>query len=180
MIAEIIINITAKNLQQTFSYEVPPHLDIQLGARVQVPFGHRQEEGIVVALHDKLPDSAAFVLKPVTRVLSSLKGFQEEMLETARWISEYYLCNISDALRLFMIEKKGLLSKEFLVPGNRDACETAEEYAVFDYVGVREKIDSKQLSQRFPQISLEVLLRRHILLEQPFLINKIADKTEPW
>ena len=55
------------------------------------------------ALHDKLPDSAAFVLKPVMRVLSSLKGFQEEMLETARWISEYYLCNISDALRLFMV-----------------------------------------------------------------------------
>jgi primosomal protein N' (replication factor Y) len=79
-----------------------------------------------------------------------------------------------------MIEKKGLLSKNFLVPGNRDACETAEEYAVFDYVGAREKIDAKQLSQRFPQISLEVLLRRQILQEQPFLINKIADKTEPW
>nr|WP_308590573.1 hypothetical protein [uncultured Megasphaera sp.] len=39
-IAEIIINTTAKRLQQTFSYIVPDHLDVRIGSRVLVPFGH--------------------------------------------------------------------------------------------------------------------------------------------
>ena len=49
VIAEIIINTTAKRLQQTFSYTVPDHLAVRVGSRVIVPFGFRREEGIVVA-----------------------------------------------------------------------------------------------------------------------------------
>ena len=45
MIAEIIINTTAKRLQQTFSYTVPDGLAVRVGSRVLVPFGHRREEG---------------------------------------------------------------------------------------------------------------------------------------
>ncbi len=52
MIAEIIINTTAKRLQQTFSYTVPDHLAVRVGSRVIVPFGFRREEAIVVALHE--------------------------------------------------------------------------------------------------------------------------------
>ena len=51
MIAHVIINITAKGLQKTFTYLVPDSLKerIVIGARVLVSFGTRREEGIVVS-----------------------------------------------------------------------------------------------------------------------------------
>lgn len=116
MIAEIIINTTAKRIQQTFSYIVPDEMDVRVGSRVAVPFGTRREEGIVVALrpHRDVQDTS-YTLKPIDSVLSSRAGFQEEMIETALWISQYYLCNLADALRLFMIEKKALVVKDGVV-----------------------------------------------------------------
>ena len=75
-IAEIIINTTAKRLQQTFSYIVPDHLDVRIGSRVLVPFGHRREEGIVVALREHLDEAPAFELKPIEGLLSMQTGFQ--------------------------------------------------------------------------------------------------------
>ena len=47
MVADIIINITAKQVQQTFSYVIPDGLPVRTGSRVLVPFGPRREEGIV-------------------------------------------------------------------------------------------------------------------------------------
>lgn len=41
MVADIIINTTAKRLQQTFSYIVPDGMAVHVGSRVQVPFGRR-------------------------------------------------------------------------------------------------------------------------------------------
>ena len=79
MIAEIIINTTAKRLQQTFSYTVPDGLVVRVGSRVLVPFGHRREEGIVVALHEQLDEPIRFhsLNCPVEGLLSTQTGFQE-------------------------------------------------------------------------------------------------------
>lgn len=97
MVADIIINTTAKRLQQTFSYIVPDGMAVHVGSRVQVPFGRRQEEGIVVAVSERNAGEYAYELKPISAVLSAQAGFQEEMIETASWISRYYLCNLADA-----------------------------------------------------------------------------------
>ena len=83
MIADIIINTTAKRLQQTFSYIVPDGMAVRVGSRVRVPFGRRQEEGIVVAVSEREAREYAYELKPICAVLSSQAGFQEEMIETA-------------------------------------------------------------------------------------------------
>ena len=80
MFAEIIINTTAKRLQQTFSYIVPEGMAVRVGSRVLVPFGHRREEGIVVALQEHLAEPVDFTLKPIEGLLSTQTGFQEEMI----------------------------------------------------------------------------------------------------
>ena len=110
MIAHVIINITAKGLQKTFTYLVPDSLKerIVIGARVLVPFGTRREEGIVVSTEDELTQIPEFKLKPIQAVLSVQPGKQDEIMATALWISQYYVCNLADALRLFFIEKHGI------------------------------------------------------------------------
>lgn len=179
MIAEIIINTTAKRLQQTFSYTVPDHLAVRVGSRVIVPFGFRREEGIVVALHEELAEPADFTLKPIEGVLSSQTGFQEEMIETALWIRDYYVCNLSDALRLFMIDKRGLIRQEVLSLGPTPAT-TAEGRTIQLYVADKGKVEKGALSRKFGRDLISRLLAEKSLGSESFLKNKIADKMEDW
>ncbi len=179
VIAEIIINTTAKRLQQTFSYTVPDHLAVRVGSRVIVPFGFRREEGIVVALHEELAEPADFTLKPIEGVLSSQTGFQEEMIETALWIRDYYVCNLSDALRLFMIDKRGLVRQEVLSLGPTPAT-TAEGRTIQLYVADKGKVEKGALSRKFGRDLISRLLAEKSLGSESFLKNKIADKMEDW
>ncbi|MDY2966214.1 MAG: primosomal protein N' [Megasphaera massiliensis] len=179
MIAEIIINTTAKRLQQTFSYTVPNHLAVRVGSRVVVPFGFRREEGIVVALHEELAEPADFTLKPIEGLLSSQTGFREEMIETALWIRDYYVCNLSDALRLFMIDKRGLIRREVLSLGPTPAT-TAEGRSVQLYVADKGRVEKGALGRKFGRDLVSRLLAEKGLCSESFLKNKIADKLEDW
>ena len=179
VIAEIIINTTAKRLQQTFSYTVPNHLAVRVGSRVVVPFGFRREEGIVVALHEELAEPADFTLKPIEGLLSSQTGFREEMIETALWIRDYYVCNLSDALRLFMIDKRGLVRREVLSLGPTPAT-TAEGRSVQLYVADKGRVEKGALGRKFGRDLVSRLLAEKGLCSESFLKNKIADKMEDW
>lgn len=114
VIAEVIINRPAKQLNKPFSYEVPEAFGrIQPGTRVAVPLGHSKEEGIVIGCTQTsgIVDSevrADYTLKPILDILDDTPWFTEEMLSTANYLSHYYITPYSDTLRLFTIDKKGL------------------------------------------------------------------------
>ena len=174
MIAEIIINTTAKRLQQTFSYTVPDGLAVRVGSRVLVPFGHRREEGIVVALHEQLDEPIDFTLKPVEGLLSTQTGFQEEMIRTALWIRDYYVCNLSEALRLFMIDKKGLVRQELLSVGPA-APVSPEGRQLQAYVADKGSREKGSLVRRFGRDLVETALARQVLTSRTYYKNQIAD-----
>ncbi len=176
MIAEIIINTTAKQLQQTFSYMVPPELNVHIGSRVLVPFGSRREEGIVVAITHKKAEDFPFPLKYIQQVLSSQTGFQEEMIRTSWWISQYYLCSMADALRLFMIEKKALLYKTYIIANGS----LPEQNEITAYVHKKGRVEKRALLSKFDAGCIENYLKTGQLSEVQDWQNKIADKTEKW
>lgn len=181
MIAELIMNITAKRVQQTFSYIVPDGMAVSVGSRVAVPFGHRYEEGIVVKLlPDRAGENVPYTLKAIDHVLSTQAGFQEEMVQTALWISQYYLCNLADALRLFMVEKKGLTKETVwsVVDGARG--ETDAERQALAYIQRRGTVPEKEAKKRFGAVLIASLLQRQVLQGAAVIKNNIADKTEPW
>lgn len=180
MIAEVIINITAKRLQKTFSYIVPEELFVRVGTRVLVPFGHRREEGVIVALHPADSVQHDYVLKPISSVLSVQTGFQEEMIATALWISDYYLCSMSDSLRLFMIEKKGIVAHTYVTVENRDMLLQLNGKNIWEYLENKKNEEKKILCNQFGQAFIEKLIEKHALKEEKQLQNKIADKTEKW
>lgn len=179
MIADIIINTTAKRLQQTFSYVVPPDMSVHVGNRVCVPFGRRQEEGIVVSVSQTDRQDLPYELKPIRAVLSSQAGFQEEMIATAYWISQYYLCTFSDALRLFMIEKKGLTSCTYITAGSHQPS-SPEEQLIFDYVRSKNEAEKQSVLRKFGADRIERLIAKGVLEEKRDWKNKISDKKEKW
>lgn len=108
-IAEILINRPSKHLNKTFSYKIPDHLSyIGIGWRCIVPFAGKLEEGIILSCHEAEFYNISHKLLEVYDVIDSVPWFTEAMIKTAKWISQYYMCTLIDAFRLFLIDKKGI------------------------------------------------------------------------
>lgn len=109
---QVAINLPVKNLFRQFMYRVPEEMGTPgAGWRVVVPFGRQETEGFIVESFS--PEEAAehFDLdkvKPITAVLGTRPWFDGEMLETARWLSSYYLCSLAEAMRLFIPGKSSI------------------------------------------------------------------------
>lgn len=101
MIAEIIINSNAKDLDKTFDYEVPEEMidKIKIGSRVFVPFGYRKklEEGFVIGYKEK----SLYETKPIKSFEENL-FLNEEKLKLAKWIAKRYFCNLADSIKLML------------------------------------------------------------------------------
>lgn len=182
MIAQIIVNITAKRLQKTFTYSVPPALaeTVRPGSRVLIPFGRRREEGIVIRTGDDTERTGDFELKPVEAVLSVQAGAQAEIIETALWISTYYLCSLADALRLFLVEKKGISWDYRLFKGHEDGRESPEEKKILSYLDTHPGASEKIMYKLFGPLPVEELVKRGTVRKLEILRNKVAPKTEKW
>ena len=99
MVAEVIINRTAKKLNRTFDYNIPQELQdfIIIGSKVLVPFGkgEKLEEAFVVDIKEK----SEFEVKNIAKIEDSLNDSQ---IELAKWMSKRYFCNVSDCIKLML------------------------------------------------------------------------------
>ncbi len=98
MIAEVIVNSTANELNRTFDYKVPDELTVTLGSRVLVPFANRKipEVGYITGFKE----TSEFRCKSIIRVIDQV--FDDEKLDLAKWISNKYFCNLAEAIRLLV------------------------------------------------------------------------------
>jgi len=100
MIARVSLEIA---LRKEFDYLIPPELAgrIEVGSRVQVPFGHRKIPGCVTALAE---ESAHTALKPILKIIGTQSLVTPKVLQLARWIGEYYCCAPETALKSVLPE----------------------------------------------------------------------------
>ncbi|MFA4858321.1 MAG: primosomal protein N' [Candidatus Margulisiibacteriota bacterium] len=99
MFAEIILANPARDFDKPYHYLIPEDLPIQIGTQVLIPFGKRLEVGYVVGLVEKADVEK---VKPIAKVLSAERFFDEETLARARFISMHYGAFLIKALHLFM------------------------------------------------------------------------------
>lgn len=87
------------HLDEIYDYIVPEKLTeiVCVGIRVQVPFGNREVEGIIVERAEK-PERAG-TLKYITKVLSPHPVATIESLELIDQVSKEYACNPWDVIR---------------------------------------------------------------------------------
>ena len=100
MIARVSLEIA---LRKEFDYLIPPGLagQIDVGSRVQVPFGPRKVLGVVTALAE---ESAHASLKPILKVIGAQTLVTPKVLKLARWIADYYCCAPETALKSVLPE----------------------------------------------------------------------------
>lgn len=106
----VAINLPVKSLFKQFTYKVTddlPFLDV--GWRVVVPFGGQLVEGFIVdKTTDKPEPKVEAKLKNVTAALGDRPWFDAEMLATAKWIGDYYMCSLAESMRLFVPGKTSI------------------------------------------------------------------------
>ena len=105
LVAQICVNVKANSIDKTFTYAVPERLNfLSAGWRVIVPFGSRKVDGFVMNV-EELPGAEKlfdFVLKEIIDVFDEESWFTPEMMRAAQWISDFYLCPLSQSMSLFM------------------------------------------------------------------------------
>ena len=109
MIAEIIINTSAKKLNRTFDYKVPRNLEeqIMIGSKVLVPFGNKKEpeEGFVVGFKE----TTEYKVKEISKLEDMLS---DKQIELAKWMAKRYFCNISECIKLMQTPGTRTKNKE--------------------------------------------------------------------
>ena len=100
MIARVSLEMA---LRREFDYSIPAELvrQVDVGTRVQVPFGPRKVLGIVTAVAE---ESALVTLKPIIKVIGEQSLVTPKVLRLARWIGEYYCCAPEIALKSVLPE----------------------------------------------------------------------------
>ena len=98
MYAEVLIEIKAKNIDKTFTYEIG-NLNIQVGMRVLVPFGKQKLEGFVLNIHNNKPE---YNTKAIISAIDEEPVLNKEMLDLGKYISKKTLCNLISAYQTML------------------------------------------------------------------------------
>lgn len=185
-VAQVLVNITTKSINKAFSYLIPVHLDyVGVGWRVIVPFGNRKLEGFIIGV-TTMEDCSQTELKAILDILDTDVWFDDHMMETAQWISEYYLCNLVDAMRLFIPGKSGIKSSTiYRITDDleldfdkivADLAEKSEEYClVFLYIDKHSSVTSAKLEKQFGPAVLKIV--RYLMRKELVIGEAVIRKT---
>ena len=100
MFAEVAINIES-GLEQSFHYAIPSDLRsrIAVGHLIEIEFGSRLAQGIIVALDENCPVPDP---KPIISIIDPVPVVLPQQVELARWLSETYLAPLNGCFRLML------------------------------------------------------------------------------
>ena len=139
MIAEIVINRSAKRLNRTFDYSIPKELEelVMVGSTVLVPFGKSSnlEEGYVIGIKD----STTYEVKEIAKIKNNLTSRQ---INLAKWMAKKYFCNISDCI------------KQMLTPGTKSKTTSIQDKTI-NIVYLKKDIDEIQFDIEVGKIKSE-------------------------
>lgn len=116
-------------LEGVFTYSVPTHLSqkVQVGCRVNVPFGaKKQYAALVTRLHDEKP---ACQTKDILAVLEEEAMLMPNQLKLWQWVAEYYMCTLGEVYKAAI--PSGLKEKDGVVrysPRTIDYVRITREY----------------------------------------------------
>lgn len=101
MIAEVLVELSNKNIDKVFDYIVPETLknDIKIGIRVTVPFGSQTLEGFVLGVKN---DTSLTSLKEIINVVDKEVILDSELLELGKKMSLKYLSTLISCYQVML------------------------------------------------------------------------------
>lgn len=104
--AQVIISFAkTQEIDRLFTYSIPYDLlsKIQIGSRVHVPFGqgNRPQIAFVIGIMNHVPEEN-YKIKPILSLFDETPIFNEEQVEVAKFLVNYYGCTFAMALELML------------------------------------------------------------------------------
>lgn len=113
--ADVIIDISTKNVDRVFQYRIPPFLadTVSVGCRVMVPFGRGDalRKGYVVSVTAE-PSFDPEKIKEIRETVSGAVPVQEQMICLAWWMKERYGSTMNQALKTVLPVKASVAARE--------------------------------------------------------------------
>ncbi len=94
MVAEVLVELSNRNIDKTFTYNVPPDMkdNIKKGIRVKVPFGKNKLEGFVLDVKDS--DDIDYNLKDIYEIVDEDVILNDELLSLGLFLKEETLSTL--------------------------------------------------------------------------------------
>jgi len=146
--AEVCVNSPVAQ-RRTFSYAIPPGLSVDVGQAVLVPFGDKLLQGIVLELTD-YPSVAE--TREIAGVIEPRPLLLPAHVLLARWLSDYYLSPLFDAVALMLspgFERKVItfVSSPAASPENNIPSLTQQERYIFELLRERGRVSLREIEE---------------------------------
>jgi len=88
MIAQVIVDVAAKQTDRIFEYHIPDELgEVEIGSRVFVPFGPRKLQGFVVGLSNQSQYQGK--LKDLLLVVDEMPPLTSELIKLSKNLADH-------------------------------------------------------------------------------------------
>ena len=88
-------------VDDVFDYLLPDKfLPVQLGQRLEVPFGRANKicKAFCIEIKDAKSAKPSYRLKYVKKIIDSTPLLDERLLKLGKWVSDYYICPLGEVL----------------------------------------------------------------------------------
>ena len=94
MYVDVIVELSAKAIDKTFTYQVPPTMfsSVKIGKRVLVPFGRQKLEGFIVEISTK--KEVDYPVKEIIEVIDQDAVLNEELLKLGKYMQKKTLSSL--------------------------------------------------------------------------------------
>lgn len=165
--AEVSVNSPVAQ-RQTFSYAVPRELSVSEGQAVWVPFGEKILQGIVMEL-STVPSVEE--TREIIDVIDLEPLLSSRNISLARWISEYYLSPLFDAVALLLppgFERKAVTYISITHQDNDISSLTDDQQRLLKLVPADERVEltklERVLGKKKAQTIVSQMVKRGLLL----------------
>ena len=179
MYASVLVEIISKNINKTFTYEIPDDMNIQIGIRVQVPFGKQIVEGFVIDITNVKPD---YETKKIIKAIDEKPVLNEEMLELGKYISNKTLCTLTNSYQTMLpkaLKAKNdvKINKKYVtyIVINKEENLKNKQKEIYDLVKEKGKVLKSTLSE-ISASSLKTLLKNEIFKEIKEEVNRLEQE----
>jgi len=189
MVANVLVELSNKNIDKCFTYNVPLEFEksIKIGIRVEVPFGKQYLEGFVLGINnDKEKD---IELKDIKRLVDDEVILNNELLSLGEYIKKSTLCTLISAYQVMLpkalkAQNKSNINKSFdkYIELNIDLKELAN-YKITEKQNliINEVVCNNNKKEYLSRISLSALktlldkkILKEVLVERYRLNNEVV------
>lgn len=184
MYAEVLVELKAKNIDQTFTYKIPDNLidKVKIGIRVIVPFGNQKLEGFVLMIHKEY--DLDYSIKDILEVVDDEPVLTEELLEIGKYISRKTLSNLISSYQTMLpkaLKAKNKINinkkyKTFLVLKNLDSSNFLNEkqLLIINLIKEKGKVEKSEANKISPS-SVKTLIKNNVVEEKMEEVYRLND-----